>query len=396
MNAPRRQSPIDRAELELLHDGRLGADDAQALRERLETEPAMRRALDQIRELDGLATQALLSSAGAAEDAQRQSAGRGDRHDRRRVRGVAWAGAGLAACIIGAIVLMPMLGKTNTGGGTDTASPSDAIAMSTEDDEATDPTSPRDASPEETTTTDGVGTVIFASRSAEYAPVRTVFAIRLASTVSEESVAADDSRAGDTNEGLDSVDSDATSGDAALADADDPGEPTTTLASAVESETSLLTRLDTALANGDSAAAAQLIASADDASKPAMYRRLGAAMRSARTAADLLDRLPGEVAVDVCGAWIEQRTMQPLAMRHLSDRAANSALRDRVHQTVHDLLDRDPSLRPWMVSYVNWAVRREPQVRDETPEGARSPDPLDGWNAVAIVKYEPGSRGSMS
>ncbi|MCG3123676.1 MAG: hypothetical protein GIKADHBN_02097 [Phycisphaerales bacterium] len=139
---------------------------------------------------------------------------------------------------------------------------------------------------------------------------------------------------------------------------------------------------DRALSRGDVAAVASVIVQADQTARAHVLARLSPVASSALSAQKLLDALPGDIAVDVCRAWLRDGLQRPVALKHLRGRALDGSLRDRVHVAVHQLVEENPELRPWVVSYTNWALSTEPPSKAKDGAGVEKKTmPTDAANA---------------
>ncbi len=307
--------------------------------------PILRRRIEGVARLDSIALQALLTRA----QGRRASGGR------RPVLAAIAALLGLAAMAV----------WWNRGGASGLAAEAPVIASSGH------------GPPERAAAGSG---------EREYSAVRVVFSVGLGSGGEPaDAMTSSDLPVNLAGSGSDSTGGAAVAGDALVAQASparaaeagdtEPRSPAASVAAAIPTASQTIEAFEKLLAKGDVPAGAELIASADAGTRRELYRRLGSVLLSADTAAKVLDRLPGDVAIEVCSAWLESGGQRPLAIKHLSRRAQDAALRDHVHVAIRDLLEEKPELRAWMVSYANWAVTTAP------PSKAKDGAGMDGSGA---------------
>lgn len=325
-----------RAELELLHDRELDGDKSRALEESLVVDAELRACMSRVREVDSLAVQALLSRSG------RRSTG--------AMGGLRLAGLAIAALALG--VGAWIWTRPDPGVPRDAM---DRIAVET-------------ATPERVPEPARVPAQLHSS-------VKVVFVLALGD---------------EPNSAIDEADADDQSVDGGdpMQVAADAAADTPAAAHVPVSASATVASFEKSLARGDVAGGAELIAAADESSRDEVYERLAAVLLSANTASQVLDRLPGDVAIDLCRTWLKSGAQRPLAIKHLSRRAQDGALRDRVHIALHDLLEEKPELRPWMVSYANWAVTTPPPTKAH--DGAW----MDGWFKLDVELADTSAGGN--
>lgn len=354
-------SPADRSflegdgvslvELERLCDGDLSAPDSERVEEAVRRDPTLSRRVQAIRELDGLVLRAMIGT----DDVVPTSA---------RVTSL-WKAVAMCA------ILCTLVAWFGLGSHRSANQPGDRAGSGAPEQLAVDGRTAGDPS------------VPFAE-PAESRPVRVVFAIALDdrsesaqvdSTLPQAASSEDESQIV-TEEG----------GTASVASLPAPID----VRSMAEAErTVAIETLDAALHKSDFVMGAEVIARADERTRDLLFVHVGRALHSSQSVSRFLDHLPGEVAVDLCSAWLRDGTQRPAAIKHLGRRAQDAALRDRVHIALRGLLEQQPSLRAWMVSYANWAIREEPPRKDKTGagRGARDMDELQ----MAAGTQSPGS-----
>ncbi|MFO0840665.1 MAG: hypothetical protein U1D55_19315 [Phycisphaerae bacterium] len=124
--------------------------------------------------------------------------------------------------------------------------------------------------------------------------------------------------------------------------------------------TELLPALEGALSRQDVDHAARLLAGASPTQREAAYRRMADVIRSARTAAALLDVLPDAEQIEVASQWARQRNVRAVALERLSRFARQPEWKSELSESLQSLLD-DPELTPWLRSYRLLDWRRSPR-----------------------------------
>lgn len=298
-------------ELEQFHDGELVGPDAEALSEALRARPELRARLGEIARADGVILAALTveKEAGVEGRDARGVAGRGVAA-RIGVRPVVWAAAAVLVIVGGGLLALKNGGSSR---GVD-AKKVPVLARNGDAD----------------------GRDEKGGTSEPYQAVRVVFSLPL--------------KAGDTWGATASAASatDEPAREKVIANTDQVVDVT---------GGEFIKRLDGALAAGrvDEALAMMKEARAEDREKA--YARFGAAMRSSRSATEVMDALEPAEQVAACRRWIAAGTQKQFAMERLRMLGRRAELEESVRVAVRGLVAEDPSLRAWVMSYVPWAVQ---------------------------------------
>jgi hypothetical protein len=133
--------------------------------------------------------------------------------------------------------------------------------------------------------------------------------------------------------------------DKALAASEPAEEPHRADSSSPPTASQFRRRLDAAIARGDAAAAAQLLATSDDALRVEGYRRLGAVLRSVSTARRVLEDLPVGEQLAACRELAVEPRWRTVAASRLTSLHDDPANRAAVEALLSELT-RSPELVP--------------------------------------------------
>ncbi len=117
-----------------------------------------------------------------------------------------------------------------------------------------------------------------------------------------------------------------------------------------------LTRLDKEMAAGRIKQSLALLRGASDEQRTVAYLHVGARLRSATVAKQILDRLSPREQLFVCRLWVRMPVVQPTVFERLQRFSSQPELYKEVRQIVVQLV-RDPRLRPWLHGYQLVALR---------------------------------------
>jgi len=117
-----------------------------------------------------------------------------------------------------------------------------------------------------------------------------------------------------------------------------------------EDHAGFLDRFDDTLSTGSTERAMALLEKATGQQRVAAYRRLGAVLRSAESAEQILDRLGPQEQLAVCTVWAREPVAQPAVFERLRRLSKNPDLSEDVRRIVAGLSE-DARLRPWLQGY---------------------------------------------